>query len=203
MFAAIIPAAGESTRFPWFKLTYVYYDRPLIAQTVENIASSDVVDLIVVVTGHRPDDVRSAIRGPTELISFVHNPRYKEGMSSSIRAGAEYLLREYGGVDGIFVNPGDAAWIHPGIYVLVKCRLFQSRRRIAVAMYQGAKGHPIAFRGELLGEVARVSESERGLKGLINKYREDIELVETNYPGVLLDLDDILDILRVKLMVKK
>lgn len=203
MFAAIVPAAGESSRFPWFKLTYVYHDKPLVAQTVENIALSNAVDLIVIVTGYKSEEVRDALRDWRELVSFVHNPRYREGMSSSIRAGAEYLMREFGDIEGLFVNPADAAWIHPGVYALVKCRLMDSGKGIAIAAYQGARGHPIAFRGDLLGEVAEITEAEMGLKGLVNRHRENIILVETGYPGVLLDLDNVLDILRVKLTIKK
>lgn len=199
MIACIVPAAGVSSRFPWNKLLYGS-EKPLITQTLDNILNSALVSRIIVVTGYRSNEIEEAIRRyiDTGKIRITHNPNYNAGMSSSIKRGLETLRSELGLLRGIMVNPADAAWIHPGIYDYVSIKFLESGKKIAVATYQGRRGHPIIFSPSIFNELEAISEETRGLKSVVNKYWYDTILVETGYPGVLLDLDTVLDLNRVK-----
>jgi len=201
LIACIVPAAGVSSRFPWNKLLYGS-EKPLITQTISNILDSALVSRIIVVTGYRSNEIVEAIRRyidtDTDKIWITHNPNYNTGMSSSIKRGLEALRSEPGLLRGIMVNPADAAWIHPGIYDYVSIKFLESGKKIAVATYQGKRGHPIIFSTSIFNELEAISEETRGLKSVVNKYWYDTLLVETGYPGVLLDLDTVLDLNRVK-----
>jgi len=199
LIACIVPAAGVSSRFPWNKLLYGS-EKPLITQTLDNILNSALVSRIMVVTGYRSNEIEEAIRGYIDAgkIWITHNPNYNAGMSSSIKRGLEALRSELGLLRGIMINPADAAWIHPGIYDYVSIKFLESDKKIAVATYQGRRGHPIIFSTSIFNELEAISEETRGLKSVVNKYWYDTLLVETGYPGVLLDLDTVLDLNRVK-----
>jgi len=199
LIACIVPAAGVSSRFPWNKLLYGS-EKPLITQTLDNILNSALVCRIIVVTGYRSDEIEEAIRRyiDTGKIWITHNSNYDAGMSSSIKRGLEALRSELGLLKGIMINPADAAWIHPGIYDYVSIKFLESGKKIAVATYQGRRGHPIIFSTSIFNELEAISEETRGLKSVVNKYWYDTLLVETGYPGVLLDLDTVLDLNRVK-----
>jgi len=199
LIACIVPAAGVSSRFPWNKLLYGS-EKPLITQTLDNILNSALVSRIIVVTGYRSNEIEEAIRRyiDTGKIRITHNPNYNAGMSSSIKRGLETLRSELGLLRGIMVNPADVAWIHPGIYDYVSIKFLESGKKIAVATYQGRRGHPIIFSPSIFNELEAISEETRGLKSVVNKYWYDTILVETGYPGVLLDLDTVLDLNRVK-----
>jgi len=199
LIACIVPAAGVSSRFPWNKLLYGS-EKPLITQTLDNILNSALVSRIIVVTGYRFNEIEEAIRRyiDTGKVWITHNPNYNAGMSSSIKRGLEALRSELGFLRGIMINPADAAWIHSGIYDYVSIKFLESGKKIAVATYQGRRGHPIIFSASIFNELEAISEETRGLKSVVNKYWYDTLLVETGYPGVLLDLDTVLDLNRVK-----
>jgi len=201
----IVPAAGESTRFPWNKLLYKYQDKPIIAQTLANIIESSVFKRVVVVLGHQAELVVGALSDFRGQVDFVLNPDFKRGMSSSVKAGVEYIVREYSDVKIICVNPGDAAWIHPGVYAELAARFSErlDEYYVAVATYSGKRGHPVLFSSSVLRDLLSISEEGMGLKEVTFKYRDKTMLVETRYPGVLLDLDTVLDLLRVKQFVYK
>jgi molybdenum cofactor cytidylyltransferase len=201
----VVPAAGESTRFPWNKLLYNYCDKPVIVQTISNILESGVFKKVVVVLGYQHELVADALRDFRSHVDITVNSHYKQGMSTSIKLGVEYIARNYGDARIIGVNPGDVAWIHPGIYTSVVVRFSEQlgRFRVAVAAYRGIRGHPILFSSEILSELLSISEEKMGLKEITSKYRDQTLIVETGYPGVILDLDTVLDILRVKQLVNK
>lgn len=201
----IIPAAGESTRFPWNKLLYVYHDKPIIIQTISNIEKSSVVDEIVVITGFQYKELTKTIKDHGLDVDIVYNPEYRSGMSNSVKKGVKYILEEKTIPDGIMINPGDAAWIEPGIYTLVVTKFseYSDRYDIAISSYHGKTGHPVIFSNKLTRELLEISEEKQGLKEVIHRHRYSVLKVETEYPGVLLDLDTILDLLRIKNSVYK
>ncbi|AFL66751.1 nucleotidyltransferase family protein [Desulfurococcus amylolyticus] len=202
MIACIVPAAGLSTRFSWNKLLYLFDGEPVIIRTVKNVSSSRYVSRIIIVTGYESDKVSETIKeyiGDLEKrIRIIYNPEYTRGMSSSIKKGVESLQGELHLFKGIMVNPGDVAWVHPGIYDYVSMRFLESGKKIAVASYRGRKGHPIVFSSDLFIDLTGISEESRGLKAVVEKYISETLVVETGYPGVLLDLDTVLDLNRVK-----
>lgn len=196
----IVPAAGKSTRFPWNKMLYTYRDKPLLVQTLMNILESDSIKKVVLVTGYRHQLVESIVRNYGLAVDIVYNPDYEAGMSSSIKAGVKYVVEHMNKPAGIMVNPGDVAWIHPGIYAFLTVKYFENVNNydIVVASYRGRRGHPVIFSNKLINDLLSISEEKHGLKELITKYWNKVLIIETNYPGVLLDLDTILDLLRVK-----
>ena len=200
MIPCIVTAAGLSRRFEGNKLLFKYYDKPLISQTISNIAESRNIVKIVVVTGYMNKEVEEAVIKYVrdERLVFVYNPYYQEGMSSSVKKGVEALISKKERIDGVMVNPGDAAWIHPFIYDLLVDAFYRYRPVIAVASYNGRRGHPIIFSSSLLNDLASIDESTRGLKKVLGKYSSSILQIETRYPGVILDFDSYLDYIRVK-----
>jgi len=197
---AIITAAGESKRFPGNKLLYKYREKPLIIQTIENIIECNCIDHVIVVTGHMHEEISSVIREHGLNVEITYNPDYTVGMSTSIKHGVKYVLKHYNGFKGVMINPGDCAWIHPGIYSLLTVRFYEflESKDIVVASYMGRRGHPIIFSYRLIPSLLEISEERKGLKEVTLKYLDRTLVVETNYPGVVLDLDTILDVLRVK-----
>jgi molybdenum cofactor cytidylyltransferase len=200
---ALILAAGESKRFHGNKLLYKHWSKPLIVQNVENALQSGVVDSVVVVTGHGREEVERVLAESNLPVAIVFNEQYRLGMSFSIKKGVEYVLQRFSNVEALYINPGDCAWIHPAIYLLlmVKAQDYRGARLIAIPTYRGRRGHPILVLGDLISDLLNISEETRGLKGFIEKHSDKVLLVETNYPGVLLDVDEVRDLLRVKEML--
>ena len=67
---------------------------PMVARVVDALAHTRL-DRVIVVTGHEPERIEHALEG--RAVELVHNPRYAEGISTSIRAGIEALHNELDG----------------------------------------------------------------------------------------------------------
>lgn len=205
MIACIVPAAGESSRFPWFKLLYKYEEKPLIKQTLDNILDSGIVDLVVVVTGFGREKIKPILEEYKEKnVVEAYNPLYRLGMSVSVKTGVRKVLETSTNPPEVFmINPADAGWIHPGIYSYLVARHRDSHYLITIAGYQGRPGHPVIFSSRLVDELLNIDEETAGVKAVIKRHFHQTQVVETMYPGVILDLDQVSDLLRIKNELKK
>ncbi len=199
----IVLAAGLSKRFPGNKLLYEYEPgKPVVRMTVENALEAGVGP-VVVVTGYMRKKIIDALSNLNYV--EVYNKNYYEGMSSSVKAGVCYVVKNIKAYRGVFITPGDAAWIHPLVYRFITEKHVISRDlyRIIVASYNERKGHPILFTRETVPEILGISEEKRGLKELTRKYRRNTLVLELWFPGIILDLDTPNDLNRIKFYMKK
>lgn len=180
-YSIIVLAAGESTRFGENKMLYQIDGVPIIRRVVM-AALRDYAETIVVL-GHEAERVRQAI---ADLgVRPVYNPNYREGMSSSVKAG----VREAVGERGILVLPGDVAFITSDLIDAVVKAHRETGALIVLPTYRGRGGHPILFDVRLREELLKISEEGRGLKEVVNRHLQDIYRIETGTPRVLLDID--------------
>src|SRR5437016_4271661 len=93
--AAIILAAGSSSRMGAgrHKLLLPLGDRPVLVYVLEATVASQARPIILVL-GHQAAQVRASILQYTthSSITFVENPDYLQGMSSSLRIGLQTLV---------------------------------------------------------------------------------------------------------------
>ena len=86
MTAAIVLAAGLSRRMGRFKLTLPWGDRTVIGQVVATLEAADVNEIIIV-TGHRADEVAAALADTTA--HAVHNPDYAVRRDAQLDPGRD------------------------------------------------------------------------------------------------------------------
>ncbi|SOB58003.1 Metal dependent phosphohydrolase (fragment) [Pseudodesulfovibrio profundus] len=99
--AAVIPAAGLSSRMGSFKPLLPLGDRTVVEQVVR-LFTAEGVDPVIAVTGKRSDEVADAARRAGGDV--VHNPGFEQGMFSSVLAGVESLPEL---VEAFFLLPAD------------------------------------------------------------------------------------------------
>src|SRR5512143_1099612 len=97
LYAAVVLAAGESRRMGEPKQLLAWHGTTFIAQIAGTLAQAPL-DEIVVVLGHRADDVRAALDraglsapGRAPSVKTVYNEHYREGMLSSLQCGIAAL----------------------------------------------------------------------------------------------------------------
>jgi molybdenum cofactor cytidylyltransferase len=181
--AALVLAAGRSTRMGEAnKLLMDLHGSPMIARTVSAIAASAATPLVVV-TGHDADAVAAALKG--QRITLVHNPRFAEGMATSLKAGLAALPTD---ADGVLVCLGDM----PAVTAAALGKLIAAfnpteGRAIIVPTYQGKRGNPVLFARAYVDEM-REAEGDVGARALLSQHAEAVYEVETD-AGVLADAD--------------
>lgn len=105
--AAIVPAAGKSSRMGTSKPLLPLGATTVIERLVNAILRAGVRDIIVV-TGHNSDELAPVLE--RQPVCSVHNPDYELGMFSSVRAGASALQDD---VEAFFILPADYPLVGP------------------------------------------------------------------------------------------
>jgi molybdenum cofactor cytidylyltransferase len=102
--AALVLAAGASSRFGGPKLIAPLAGRPLLQHVLDTVAAEHPAG-VVVVLGHHADAIRSAIRWRDEIV--ILNPDPSRGLASSLRVGLAAIEALDPSPDGTFVLLGD------------------------------------------------------------------------------------------------
>ena len=180
--AAILLAAGASSRMGSPKALLDWGGRPLVAAQVAALAAAGC-DPVIVVLGSQAGAVRRALpRGARWTI----NGAWREGRAGSIRAGARAAPRH---AERVVVASVDQPCSASAVRALVEALGANREARIAVPRHGGRNGHPPVFDAALLPELRRASERGEGLREARRRWRERTIFVEVEDAGVLLNLN--------------
>jgi molybdenum cofactor cytidylyltransferase len=158
--AALVLAAGASRRFGAHKLLAPIAGKPLVRWTVE-CALASAADRVVVVLGRDAEAAGDALAGlPVRL---VPNPRYAEGMSTSLRCGVAALDP---GTEAVVVLLGDQPLPSAALIDTLIAALRGSDLPIVVPVYDGERGNPVVFRASLFPEPLAVT-GDQGARQVI------------------------------------
>src|SRR5215213_631096 len=155
--AAVLLAAGRSRRMGAFKPLLPFGRRSVVETCVANLLEAGAAEVVVVV-GHRGEEVRAALAGETR-VRFAVNEVEASEMGVSVARGVEAVNAE---AKAVLVALVDYPAVPPGaIESLLEARA-RTGARLVVPEWRGRGGHPVlvdlSLRGELLGVVR-----ERGL----------------------------------------
>lgn len=185
--AAVLLAAGESSRMGQPKPLLPWGDRPLMQYQVESLAEAGATPIIVVL-GHNPADIAPYVRG-SDALQIVINPRYAEGKTTSIRLGVSQVRDD---VEGILLLAVD----QPRPPKLIR-RVIEEHQRSGVLIthpiYKGRGGHPIVFHGSLKGELLAITEEQQGIREVVGRHQDSIRKVAVDYPIARVDLNTMAD----------
>lgn len=179
--AGVILAAGLSTRLPG-KLFLPLGEKTVIEHAVDNALGSCLGEIIVV-GGYRVEELRRALAD--RPLRLLENLEYASGQATSLRAG---LAAVSPGTAAVMFLLGDQPFVSPAIIdrlVTVHCA---TGAWITYPVYAGRRGNPVIFARELLGELWQAG-GDQGGRWLVEKYQEQVRVVEVNSPGVILDVD--------------
>lgn len=176
-YAAVIPAAGLSSRMGAFKPLLQLGSKAMIDHVIDTLMAGGVSQVIVV-TGHNADLLEAYLKGRPVLTVF--NAGYAQNqMFDSVKLGLAALADEY---DGVYITPGDVPlFSEETVLALRKCGAEAARPVL------GEKGgHPIYLSREAARKVL-TSKAAGGLKGALNELR--LVNIQLEDRGMTLDAD--------------
>ncbi len=94
--SAVLLAAGESTRMGTLKALLPWQGSTLVEYQVDSLLRAGVTEVVVVV-GHRAAEVEAAVGGREGVVAVV-NPDYRQGKTTSIKAGLRSVSPDAGAV---------------------------------------------------------------------------------------------------------
>jgi molybdenum cofactor cytidylyltransferase len=177
----IILAAGGSSRLGSPKQLLQYRGQSLIRGAVEAAAGS-LCDRVVVVIGNEAQRMRDELDGLP--VSLVENQNWRTGMSSSIRAGMEELLK--GDLDAVVLMLCDQPFVTAEILNELIFTYFKTSDPIVASSYEGVQGAPAFFTRELFDELTSLTADE-GARRVILKYPASV--VTIPFPQGAFDVD--------------
>ena len=180
--AAVILAAGASTRFGQCKQLLDWKGRPLVAH-VTDVALEARLEPVVVVVGCAAQDVNSALDGRPARV--VMNWRWAEGMSASVQIGLAALPPE---TEAAIFLQSDQPLVTPALIRAMVNRMQESSASIVHPAHAGRRGTPVLFARRHFPELAAVS-GDQGGRGLIERHAGEVATVEVDDPHVLADID--------------
>jgi len=181
--AAIVLAAGRSSRMGELKPLLPLGDGTAIGRAVGSFLEAGVADVRVVV-GWRGDEVAAAVadRG----VAVVVNHGWRRGMFSSVATGVAGLDA---GAEACFLLPADCALVRAEtIGRLARAALSHPAAPVVYPRCDGRRGHPPLIARRALPADPNV-EPPDGLRGLLAVHEAEALDVEAGDPGVLLDMD--------------
>lgn len=187
MTSGLILAAGESRRMETQKLLLAFGKGTLIEHVVQQAKRSRLAQ-VVVVLGHDAEEVTRVLKGYSG-IKFVLNPRYREGMLSSVRFGLGAVPLA---TKGFMVILGDQPAISNALIDEMIRFFHREDKGIVVPVYEGRRGHPIlvstAYRKEVMTHY-----DDAGLRGIMAAHPDDVGEMPVTDSGVLTDVDTLAD----------
>ncbi len=178
--AAVVLAAGASSRLESDLPKQVLPWQPgdtLIGRAVDIALYASTIDEVIVVTGHRADEVQAALGG--RAVRCVFNPDWQAGQSSSVAAGLQALAPEM--CAAVFVL-ADQPTVQPATIDLLVQRHRQTLAPVAAPIYQGGqRGNPVLFDRSTFPELLAL-QGDSGGRPLIQRYGDRVAQVTIDAP---------------------
>ena len=165
---------APKARLPWGETT-------VLGQVVLNLWAGGVEEVIVVTTGHDRWTPNQGIQA-----RIVLAPGGPIGtMTQSIQAGIRSLEPA---CRALLVLLADQPMIEPDVIRSVVNAHVHDGYDLVAASHRGRRGHPVLFGRRYFGELLSLLPNEAP-RAVIDRYREDLRLVEFESDAVLADLD--------------
>ena len=164
-----------------FKPLLPFGGSTVIESCIANLRSAGVENLVIVV-GHRYEEVRAKLRN--QNVAFAVNPDPDSEMSVSIACGLNLIDKS---AKALLITPVDHPAVPPEI-VTQLINEWHSGARLLQPEHNGRGGHPVlidlVYRQELLS-----LDPDQGLRGLFTAHREEVRRVPVTSPYVARDMD--------------
>jgi molybdenum cofactor cytidylyltransferase len=150
--------------------------------------------MVVLVLGHGAREIRAVLapRFADPRLHIIHNPRYVEGMSTSIRAGIQAVEGTHGHA---MLFLADMPRVPAGLIDRLIDRHLTSGALISAVKAGGRPSHPMVFRQRLYPGLKHL-KGDKGARDLVRAAGDSVCLIEPggSYDG--LDIDTPTDYMR-------
>ena len=183
MLSSIVLAAGFSTRMGQPKALLDWGGEPLVAYHVRQLREAGA-DEVIVVLGHRGDEIQRGMRGLGLDCRVMFNSRFQLGRASSLRIGAKAVSRDS---DAILITSVDQP--RPAEFLRALAAAYRPERAGIRPVHAGHHGHPIVLAGRLREELMAATEENDGLLAVVRGHAGELDELELDDDLLGLDIN--------------
>ncbi|MDQ6602213.1 MAG: nucleotidyltransferase family protein [Chloroflexota bacterium] len=176
--AAVVLAAGTSSRLGQPKQLAPIAGRPALAYTLDALRASRVAR-IVLVLGHAADDIAAAL--DLTDVTVVRNDKYAEGQSTSVLAGVKSLGDE---IAAALMVVGDQPLLSPSVVDAIVGAFERTSGPFIVPVYENEWGNPVLL-ARVTWPLLDNMKGDTGARPILRKHMDMV--LEVPVPGALLD----------------
>ncbi|MGP9820527.1 nucleotidyltransferase family protein [Salinarimonas sp. NSM] len=181
--AAIVLAAGRGARFGEAPKVLATLDGVPLVRRVAQAAVASRADPVIVVVGRRGGEVAAALAGLP--VRVVDNPRWEDGLSTSLQAGFAALPAN---ARAAIVCLGDMPLLAPALLdALVAAHEDAPDVAAIVPVHAGERGNPVLLARRLAPDIVGLT-GDRGAGPLL-KGRADVREIDWGDESILRDVD--------------
>jgi CTP:molybdopterin cytidylyltransferase MocA len=179
--AAVLLAAGRSKRMGAFKPLLPFGKQTVIESTIDYLRTGGV-ETIVVVLGHRAEEVQQQIQHLP--VKFALNRAPSSEMNASIAIGVSQLPND---AEAILIVLADHPAVPPSV-VSTLISEWQNGSKLLIPTWQNRGGHPVLIDLQYRAELQNL-DPKRGLKGLFYAHQGDVKRIPVDSPFIARDMD--------------
>lgn len=183
MLAAVILSGGASRRMGSPKALLSYQGRPFLEHLLD-VAHHPKIGSRRVVLGADAEPIAKEVNLSSDEI--VINEEWEKGQLSSIQAALRSLPPQ---TDGIILLLIDHPLISSTLVGELVESFYASGKSIVLPVYEGRRGHPVIFSAALYQELMD-APLETGARSVVWTHAGDVQIVQTNEEGCVLNLND-------------
>lgn len=185
--AAIILAAGSSSRMGRSKQMLEINGEKLLVSTVKTVLASEIRDVVVVLGAD--EQAHRQILTPFP-VSVVFNDQWQKGMGSSIKVGLHHLMSSGSTCDAVMIFVCDQPLLTPEIIAAIVQIFEQMRKPVIASGYSNLPGVPVLFARSYFTKLEELPD-DHGAKRMVQQNPSDVVIVP--FPGGEIDLDTMQD----------
>ena len=186
--ATIILAAGASRRMGEPKQLLPYRRQTLLSY-IAQCAISSPCNPVIVILGANAEKIKPQIDHQVSL-KLLKNNYWKEGISSSIRYGINYLQKQHSNIDAVVFLTCDQPFISAELIKQLIAAYYLTNKPIIASQYGETLGIPALFDRTFFSTLMQL-QGDRGAKKIIQQYPDLANLI--NFPQGKIDLDTLED----------
>lgn len=194
--AALILAAGYSSRMGHFKPLLPLENKPVIACSIDNFRRAGIENITVVV-GYQAAILQPLLQDMG--VRVVVNENYRLGMFSSILAGLETFAHQ---VEGFYLLPGDIPLVKKRTIQKLGDKYTQTSSSVIYPTLLGKRGHPPLITRKCFQQIL-AQDSSGNLRTVLEQFADDSWDVECIDQGILLDMDTPEDYQQMQLSLQR
>lgn len=185
MIAAVVPAAGRSTRMGRPKLVLPIGGVPLIVRVVNALRAGGADRVVVVIS---PEDATPLAELAESAGAEVVRPeRPPEDMRASIEFGLDRLA-DSEPPEGVLIVPGDSPAISAELVARAVVHAAEHPDRIILPAFEGRGGHPLLLPWRFATQITHLPVGV-GVNALLSAHEDDVCRLIVANPGAVADLD--------------